>query len=101
MKQFYIVPLKKYALKSKKITQAQYNSQYKRLKTIFDKKRNNIIGKVDKTKGEYTELQKLYDSTIDKEGKLPTTERAQNKFVTELNRIGAPIFEKIALFWTG
>ena len=84
------------ALKSKKITQAQYNSQYKRLKTIFDKKRNNIIGKVDKTKGEYTELQKLYDSTLDKEGKLPTTERARNKFVTELNRIGAPIFEKIA-----
>ncbi len=84
------------ALKSKKITPTEYNKQYKRLKTIFDKKRNSFIEKVDKTKGEYTELQKLYDSTIDKEGKLPTTQRGENKFVNEFNKIAAPIFEKIA-----
>jgi hypothetical protein len=84
------------ALKSKKITPTEYNKQYKRLKTIFDKKRNSFIEKIDKTKGEYTELQKLYDSTIDKEGKLPTTQRGENKFVNEFNKIAAPIFEKIA-----
>ena len=84
------------ALKSKKITPTEYNKQYKRLKNSFDKKRNSFIEKVDKTKGEYTELQKLYDSTIDKEGKLPTTQKGQNKFVNEFNKIAAPIFEKIA-----
>ncbi len=83
------------ALKNNEITQGQYESQYKRAKNAFDKKRNSFVAKVE-NKSEYTELQKLYEDSLDETGELTKTEIGKNKFQLGLNKIGAPIFQKIA-----
>ena len=54
------------------ITPDQYDAQYKKIKKAFDLKRASFVekSKTDKKGESYTELQDLYDASLDENGKL-------------------------------
>ena len=69
------------------ITQSQYESQYKRAKNAYDKKRQSLLDVEQKTKADkYTQLQDFYDNNLDETGKLKSDTKTVNDFK---QRVGA------------
>ena len=71
------------------ITPDQYDAQYKKIKKAFDLKRASFVekSKTDKKGESYTELQDLYDASLDENGKLKNDTKTVNSFKKKVGAI--------------
>ena len=89
------------------ITPDQYDAQYKKIKKAFDLKRASFVekSKTDKKGESYTELQDLYDASLDENGKLKNDTKTVNSFKKKVGAIvesatkrlfdGVPVSERL------